>query len=58
MFRFLRHRLRPIARRALRVVARIYSRWCKPLPASPLVGTIADLARSKPQLIAENLLLR
>lgn len=44
--------------RALRVVARVISRWCKPLPASPLVGAIPDLARSKPQLIAENRLLR
>jgi putative transposase len=58
MFRFLRNRLRPVARRAKRLVARAFSRWCKPLPASPLVGTIADLARSKPQLVAENLLLR
>jgi putative transposase len=56
--RFLRHRLRPVAQRALRVVARVVSRWCKPLPAVPLVGTIADLTRSKPQLVAENVLLR
>jgi transposase InsO family protein len=47
-----------MTQRAIQVVVRVYSRWCKPLPASPLVGTIADLARSKPQLIAENLLLR
>src|SRR3954451_23778936 len=58
MLHFLRNRLRPVAQRALRVVARVFSRWCKPLAASPLVGTIADLARSKPQLVAENLLLR
>src|SRR3954452_20770335 len=58
MLQFLRNRLPPGARRALRVVAQACSRWCKPLPASPLVGTIADLARSKPQLVAENLLLR
>jgi putative transposase len=57
MFRSLRNRLRLVAQRALRIVARVYSRWCKPLPASPLVGTIADLARSKPQLVAENLRL-
>ncbi len=55
MFRFLRNRLRPVAQRALRVVARAFSRWCKPLPASPPGSTIADLARSKPQLVAENL---
>jgi hypothetical protein len=58
MFRFLRKRLRLAVQRAIRAVARAYSRRCKPLPASPLVGTIADLARSKPQLVAENLLLR
>ena len=58
MLRFLRNRLRPVARRAMRIVERVFSRWCKPLPAAPLVGTIADLARSKPQLVAENLLLR
>jgi putative transposase len=58
MFRFLRNCLRPMAQRARGVVARAFSRWCKPLPAAPLLGTIADLARSKPQLVAENLLLR
>lgn len=58
MFRFLRNCLRPVAQRALRVVSRAYSRWCRPLPAAPLIGTLADLARSKPQLVAENLLLR
>ena len=58
MLQFLRNRLQPVAQRALRVVARVFSRWCKPLADVPLVGTIADLARSKPQLVAENLLLR
>src|SRR3954453_21350905 len=58
MFQFLRKRLQPVAQRALRVVARAFSRWCKPIAHSPVVGTIADLARSKPQLVAENLLLR
>ena len=58
MLRFLRNRLRPVAQRAIRVVARVFSRWCKPLPAVPLVGTIADFTRSKPQLVAESLLLR
>src|SRR3954469_24085346 len=58
MFQFLRKRLQPVVQRALRGVAPAFSRWCKPLAHSPLVGTIADLARSKPQLVAENLLLR
>jgi hypothetical protein len=43
----LRNRLQPVVQRALRVVARFVSRWCK-LPASPLVGTITELAHSKP----------
>lgn len=58
MFESLRKRLQPVAQRALRVVARALSRWCKPLAHAPVVRTIADLARSKPQLVAENLLLR
>ena len=58
MLHVLRNLLRPVAQRALRIVGRAFSRWCKPLADSPLVGTIADLARSKPQLVAENLLLR
>jgi len=58
MLQFGQNRLQPVVQRALWVVGRVFSRWCKPLAAAPLVGTIADLARSKPQLIAENLLLR
>jgi putative transposase len=58
MLHVLRNRLRPVAQRALRIVERVFSRSCKPLPAAPLVGTVADLARSNPQLVAENLLLR
>ena len=54
MFYFLRNRLRPVAQRAFQVVTRAFSRWCKPLPASPLLRTIADLARSKPQLVVLN----
>jgi putative transposase len=47
-----------VVQRARRAVARVFSRRCTPLAAAPLVGAIADLARSKPQLVAENLLLR
>jgi hypothetical protein len=32
--------------------------WTKPLSTSLLLGTGADLFRSKPQLVAENALLR
>jgi len=32
--------------------------WTKPLTSSLPLGTLADLARSKPELVAENALLR
>jgi putative transposase len=35
-----------------------FVRWTKPLTSSLLLGTLADLSRSKSQLIAENALLR
>jgi putative transposase len=35
-----------------------FVRWIKPLPSSLLLEPLADLSRSKPQLIAENALLR
>jgi putative transposase len=35
-----------------------FLRWTKPLTSSSPVGTLADLGRSKPALIAENALLR
>jgi putative transposase len=35
-----------------------FVRWTKPLTPSLLLGTLADLSRSKSQLIAENALLR
>jgi putative transposase len=35
-----------------------FVRWTKPPTTSLLFGTIADLGRSKPELIAENALLR
>ena len=47
-----------LAQRALSVVRSTVSRLTKPRPSSPVLSTVADLARSKPQLIAENLLLR
>ncbi|GAC1385454.1 MAG: hypothetical protein NVSMB42_04850 [Herpetosiphon sp.] len=36
----------------------LLSRWTKPISHGPVLGTITDLVRSKPQLLAENLLLR
>ena len=35
-----------------------FVRWTKPLTPSLLLGTLADVGRSKSQLIAENALLR
>jgi hypothetical protein len=35
-----------------------FVRWTKPLTPSLLIGSLADLGRSKSQLIAENALLR
>jgi hypothetical protein len=35
-----------------------FLRWTKPLTSSSPIGTLADLGRSKPALIAENALLR
>ncbi len=56
-FNILRH-VQLIIERSLRKTRTIMSRWTKPNAQSPVLGTIADLTRSKPQLVAENLLLR
>src|SRR5687767_194575 len=47
-----------IVNRGLRAARTALSRLIKPIAHRPLPATLADLARSKPQLIAENLLLR
>ncbi len=47
-----------IVKRGLKVASTSISRLTKPSPYSPVLGTITDLGRSKPQLVAENLLLR
>ncbi len=57
MFGILKQ-IHSIAERGLHVVRTAVSRWTKPIARPPAFGTLADLARSKPQLIAENLLLR
>ncbi len=50
--------VRPIARRLAQALGRRLAAVTTPAP-SPLVGgTLADLVRSKPALIAENALLR
>ncbi len=47
-----------IGKRGLRAAGTAVSRWTKPIAHGPVLGTIADLARSKPQLVTENLVLR
>ena len=51
-------RVQSVVKRGLREIRTVISRWTKPISSSPVVGTMADLARSRPQLVAENLLLR
>ncbi len=50
--------LTSIVERGVRAARTTLSRWTKPTAHAPVLGAVADLARSKPQLIAENLLLR
>ncbi len=57
MFRFLQ-RIQPIVKRGFEAIRTTISRLTKPITHGRALGTIADLARSKPQLVAENLLLR
>src|SRR5262245_15868875 len=57
MARILTHLLQ-LKGSCLHVLQPRFVRWMKPLTAPLLLGTLADLSRSKPQLIAENALLR
>jgi len=52
------NRLQFMVQGGLQRGAQVVARWTKPSSASLPLSTVADLARSKPQLIAENLLLR
>ncbi len=52
------HRLRTVPQRALNVMGNTTSRFTKPISRSPGLGIITDLARTKSQLVTENLLLR
>ncbi len=53
----LPHRLR-LRRCCLDILHARFLRWTKPLSTSLTLGTLTDLGRSKPELIAENALLR
>jgi len=57
MSRVLPHLLR-LKGCCLDVLYSRFVRWTKPLTPSLLLGSLADLGRSKSQLIAENALLR
>jgi putative transposase len=57
MARVLTHILR-LKGFCLNVLHHRFVRWTKPLTSSLLLGSLADLSRSKSQLIAENALLR
>ena len=50
--------IQSIVNRGLQAVGSAISRVTKPIAHGPALSTVADLARSKPQLVAENLLLR
>ena len=51
-------RFQSIVKRVCQAASTVILRVTKPIAYGPALGTIADLARSKPQLVAENLLLR
>ena len=56
MFGILR-RIQSIVNRGLQAVGSAISRVTKPMAHGPWLCPVTDLARSKPQLVAENLLL-
>src|ERR1035437_8476429 len=51
-------RLKEVIRHRIEMVRRRLLAWTKPADTGQVLGTLADLARSKPELIAENALLR
>jgi putative transposase len=59
MLAHLLERVRPLAHTAIHALERCIVRWTRPAPPTSLVrGTVADLVRSRPDLVAENALLR
>jgi putative transposase len=51
-------RLKRLVLPSVKVLRARFVQWTKPLTSSLPLGTLADLARSKPELVAENALLR
>jgi transposase InsO family protein len=59
MLAYLLERFRPLAGTAMRALKRRVARWTRPAASTSLVlGTVTDLVRSRPELVAENALLR
>ncbi len=58
MLRSILNRVQSFAQRAINMVSKIVARRFKPMSHAPVLGAVTDLARSKPQLVAENVLLR
>jgi len=51
-------RFKRLVETALEIFRVCFIGWTKPLSSSLPLGTLADLARSKPELLVENALLR
>src|ERR671916_3136659 len=58
MFRTLVSRVKQVIATGVHALRKQFSAWTKPPTSSIAVGTLRDLVRTKPQLIAENALLR
>ncbi len=57
MLRAILCRVQSVVHHGLGIARQAVSRWTKPIAHAPAFGTLVALARSKPQLIAENVLL-
>src|ERR671916_27099 len=58
MFRTLVSRVKQVIATGVHALRKQFSAWTKPPTSSVAAGTLRDLVRTKPQLIAENALLR
>ena len=51
-------RIKQVGRLGDQTLQHCFSHWTRPAPRGLIAGTAGDLIRSKPQLVAENALLR
>src|SRR5688500_3168030 len=58
ILRAILHRVQSVVQQTLKTMGNALTRWTKPIARAPIRSTVAHLARSNPQLITENLLLR